>query len=80
MDFDDPRANLAFRNLVRARGEAGDRAADGHVPQGKASTSRVTRAQIRNGSNGATWPLTATQLGRLSKDTPLWFYILREAG
>jgi hypothetical protein len=42
--------------------------------------TRLTRAQIRDGNNGAELDgLTQTQREALLKDTPLWFYILREA-
>ena len=40
----------------------------------------LTKAQIRDGSGGATLEtLTKKQLARVVTDTPLWFYILREA-
>ena len=40
----------------------------------------LTKAQIRNGNNGAELDrLTAAQREALVKNTPLWFYILREA-
>ena len=42
--------------------------------------TRLTNAQIRDGSNGATLGgLTQAQRDALLKNTPLWFYILREA-
>jgi Animal haem peroxidase len=80
--FDDPRANLAFRNLTRARMV---RLATGQQMatflQGKGvNLTKLTKAQIRNGSNGADLSLlTQAQLDAFLRDTPLWFYILREA-
>ena len=42
--------------------------------------TKLTSAQIRNGNNGADLSaLTQAQRQALVKDTPLWFYILREA-
>jgi hypothetical protein len=42
--------------------------------------TKLTRAQIRNGNNGSDLDsLTTTQRDALLRDTPLWFYILREA-
>ena len=42
--------------------------------------TKLTAAQIREGKNGATLEdLTQTQRVNLVKDTPLWFYVLREA-
>ena len=42
--------------------------------------TKLTAAQIRDGSNGATLgSLTTTQRDALISKTPLWFYILREA-
>ena len=42
--------------------------------------TKLTSAQIRNGKNGADLiGLTQAQRQALVKDTPLWFYILREA-
>ncbi len=42
--------------------------------------TKLTNAQIRDGSNGADLSgLTQAQRTALVKDTPLWFYILREA-
>ena len=40
----------------------------------------LTKAQIRNGKNGAELDgLTASQRDGLATNTPLWFYVLREA-
>ena len=42
--------------------------------------TKLTKAQIRDGNNGADLgALTQTQREAFLKDTPLWFYILREA-
>ena len=80
--FNDPRANLAFRNLTRAkmvRLATGQQMAT--FLQGKGVTlTKLTSAQIRDGNNGADLDaLTQPQRAALLKDTPLWFYILREA-
>jgi hypothetical protein len=79
---DDPRANLAFRNLTRAkmvRLATGQQMATFLKNRGVTLT-KLTQAQIRTGNNGATLGnLTQAQRAALVKDTPLWFYILREA-
>jgi hypothetical protein len=42
--------------------------------------TRLTQAQIRDGSNGAPLDeLTQPQRAALLQNTPLWFYVLREA-
>jgi hypothetical protein len=42
--------------------------------------SKLTKAQIRDGNDGADLgSLTTAQRNKLLTDTPLWFYILREA-
>jgi hypothetical protein len=42
--------------------------------------AKLTKAQIRDGKNGAKLDhLTGPQRDALLKDTPLWFYILRES-
>lgn len=80
--FDDPRANLAFRNLTRARMvnlATGQQMARFLRARGVRVT-RLTSAQIRDGRNGARLDrLTAAQRAALLRDTPLWFYVLREA-
>ena len=44
------------------------------------NVTKLTNAQIRDGKNGAKLDaLTQAQRAALLKDTPLWFYILREA-
>jgi hypothetical protein len=79
---DDPTRNLAFRNLTRARMvklATGQQMATFLRNKG-VNLTRLTRPQIRNGRNGADLDsLTNTQRDALLRDTPLWFYILREA-
>jgi hypothetical protein len=42
--------------------------------------TKLTNAQIRDGRNGASLAgLTGPQRAAFLRDTPLWFYILREA-
>ncbi len=42
--------------------------------------TKLTNAQIRDGSNGADLGgLTQPQRAKVLQDTPLWFYLLREA-
>jgi hypothetical protein len=42
--------------------------------------TKLTKAQIRDGKNGADLGgLTQAQRQAVLKDTPLWFYVLREA-
>jgi Animal haem peroxidase len=78
----DPRRNLAFRNLTRARMV---RLATGQQMmtfiKGKGvNLTKLTKTQIRDGKNGADLSLlTQSQRDKFLKDTPLWFYILREA-
>jgi heme peroxidase len=78
----DPRANLAFRNLTRAgmvRLATGQQMATFLKGKG-VNLTKLTKAQIRDGKNGAKLDhLTGPQRDALLKDTPLWFYILREA-
>jgi hypothetical protein len=73
--------NLAFRNLTRAkmvRLATGQQMAT--FLNARAPLTRLTKAQIRNGNNGVDLGgLTQPQRENLLKDTPLWFYILREA-
>jgi hypothetical protein len=77
-----PRANLAFRNLTRARMvrlATGQQMARFLRNKGVAVTT-LTNAQIRDGNGGAELDgLTQAQRAALLRDTPLWFYILREA-
>src|SRR4051794_28583932 len=80
--FDDPRGNLAFRNLTRARMltlATGQQMAAFLQSRGVTLTA-LTQAQIRDGNGGAKLGgLTAAQHTALLKNTPLWFYVLREA-
>ncbi|MGA9746894.1 MAG: heme peroxidase family protein [Nocardioides sp.] len=80
--FNDPRANLAFRNLVRGgmvRLASGQQMAEFLRARGVAVTT-LTRAQILQGKNGATLEdLTSAEKDALAERTPLWFYVLREA-
>ena len=76
------RGDLAFRNLRRARMV---RLATGQQMvtflKGKGVTlTRLTRPQLRNGKNGASLDgLAPGQRDGLLTNTPLWFYVLREA-
>jgi len=80
--FPADEANLAFRNLTRARMvklATGQQMATFLKNKGVTLT-KLTAAQIRDGKDGATLEgLTTTQRAAFLKDTPLWFYILREA-
>ncbi|HYJ67610.1 MAG TPA: heme peroxidase family protein [Nocardioidaceae bacterium] len=75
-------ANLAFRNLTRARMV---RLATGQQMatflKGKGVTlTKLTKAQIRDGNKGATLDgFTQGQREAFLQNTPLWFYVLREA-
>jgi hypothetical protein len=75
-------ANLAFRNLTRAhmvKLATGQQMATFLKNKG-VNLTKLTTAQIRDGLNGATLEgLTEVQRTALLADTPLWFYILREA-
>ncbi len=77
-----PEANLAVRNLTRARMV---RLATGQQMQAFVSGKGVnapalTEAQIAEGRNGAELDnLTPAQRSTFVAKTPLWFYILREA-
>ena len=82
MPFDDKRRNLAFRNLMRARMvklATGQQMATFMKNRG-VNVTKLTKAQIRDGKNGADLSLlTQSQREAFLKDTPLWFYVLREA-
>jgi hypothetical protein len=75
-------ANLAFRNLTRARMV---RLATGQqmvtfLKSKGVTLTKLTNAQVRDGNNGADLgAFTQAQRAAVLKDTPLWFYILREA-
>jgi hypothetical protein len=80
--FNDVRRNLAFRNLTRARMvklATGQQMANFMKNHG-VNVTKLTKAQIRDGNNGADLGnLTQAQREAVLKDTPLWFYVLREA-
>jgi hypothetical protein len=80
--FDDPHANLAFRNLTRARMvrlATGQQMARFLRSKG-VSLQPLTRRQIREGRDGVDLDtLTAAQRDAVLRHTPLWFYVLREA-
>jgi hypothetical protein len=75
-------ANLAFRNLMRARMvklATGQQMVSFLKSKG-VGLKGLTRAEIREGDNGAKLDgLTATQRDNVLTNTPLWFYVLREA-
>ena len=74
--------NLAFRNLTRARMvklATGQQMATFLKNKGVALT-KLTSAQVRDGNNGAVLDgLAGQQRDAVIANTPLWFYILREA-
>jgi len=80
--FTGVEANLAFRNLTRAnmvRLATGQQMVTFLRSKGVAIT-KLTKAQLRDGAGGADLGgLTQAQRERVLTDTPLWFYILREA-
>jgi hypothetical protein len=80
--FNDKRRNLAFRNLMRARMvklATGQQMATFMKNKG-VNLTKLTKKQIREGKNGADLSLlTQSQREAFLKDTPLWFYVLREA-
>jgi hypothetical protein len=80
--FPPAERNLAFRNLERARMvrlATGQQMATFLKSKGVTLT-KLTAQQIRDGNGGTTLEdLTQPQRAALLKDTPLWFYILREA-
>ena len=75
----DIRRNLAFRNLVRARmvGLATGQEVAAHIMKLVPGVVALTPAQILGNDLGA---LSKALRDELSAGTPLWFYILREAG
>jgi hypothetical protein len=80
--FPADEANLAFRNLTRAkmvRLATGQQMATFLKSKGVTLT-KLTKAQIRDGNKGAKLEaLTQRQRVALLNNTPLWFYLLREA-
>ncbi len=80
--FDDPHANLAFRNLTRARmvNLATGQQMVRFLRRHGVSVRALTGVQLRDGRGGASLRrLTDAQRRALLRDTPLWFYVLREA-
>jgi hypothetical protein len=75
-------SNLAFRNLTRAQMV---KLATGQqmvrfLRNKGVNLTKLTHGQIRDGRNGADLDaLTQTQRTAVIRNTPLWFYILREA-
>jgi hypothetical protein len=80
--FDDPRRNLAFRNLTRGsmlKLASGQQMA-AHLTSLGVAVAPLTETQLLRGRRGArlaSLPDNAKE--RLVTQTPLWFYILREA-
>lgn len=75
-------ANLAFRNLTRARmvNLATGQQMAGFLTSKGVSLTSLTAAQIRDGNKGANLDgLTQPQRRALVTNTPLWFYVLRAA-
>ncbi|GAA1940754.1 peroxidase family protein [Nocardioides hwasunensis] len=79
------RANLAFRNLVRARmlQLASGQQMAALLRANGVPVATLTKAQLRDGAGGRSSAqldtLTAAQRDAFLADTPLWFYVLREA-
>ena len=80
---EDPRSNLAFRNLTRARMlklASGPQMARFLAESCGVKLDGLTRRQILKGENGAALDeLGSERKDALAERTPLWFYILREA-
>jgi hypothetical protein len=78
----DPQRNLAFRNLTRARMvrlATGQQMATFMKSKG-VNVTRLKKAQIRDGKGGVVLDtLSSKQRTAVLTNTPLWFYILREA-
>lgn len=80
--LNDPRANLAFRNLARAKMVklATGQQMVAFLKKRGVNLAGLKKAQLQNGANGADLSaLTAAQRAAFLKNTPLLFYILREA-
>ena len=74
--------DLAFRNFARAKmvGLATGQQMAAFLRRNGVNVKTLTRAQLRDGKNGAVLDdLTQAQRQAFLKDTPLWFYVLREA-
>jgi hypothetical protein len=80
--FSRAEGDLAFRNLTRAKMvtlATGQQMAT-FLKNNGVNLTKLTAAQIREGNNGATLDdLTTAQRTKVAQDTPLWFYLLREA-
>jgi hypothetical protein len=78
----DPTRNLAFRNLMRARMvrlATGQQMAAFCRSRG-VDVKTLTRPQLRDGRGGADLGgIPKAQRQALLRDTPLWFYVLRES-
>ena len=78
----DPRRNLAFRNLTRARMvrlATGQQMATFMKSRG-VNFPKLKKAQLRDGKGGVVLDtLSQKQRDAVLTNTPLWFYILREA-
>jgi len=75
-------ANLAFRNLARAKMVklATGQGMVQHLASRGVAVTPLTKAQIRDGNGGASLAaLSADQRAAFTERTPLWFYVLREA-
>jgi Animal haem peroxidase len=80
--FPPAEANLALRNLIRAKMVklATGQQMVAFMKSKGVNVTKLTNAQIRDGNNGADLSgLTSAQLPLLIQRTPLWFYILRES-
>jgi Animal haem peroxidase len=80
--FNDPRANLAFRNLTRAKmvNLATGQQMVAFLRNRGVTLTKLTNPQLRDGRGGAALDaLTPTQRTAFLRNTPLWFYVLREA-
>jgi hypothetical protein len=77
-----PQRNLAIRNLLRAKMvQLGTGQQMVRFLRNKGvNVTKLTDRQIRDGRNGADLgDLTQAQRRAVVRDTPLWFYVLREA-
>lgn len=76
-DFPEIQRNLAFRNLTRANMV---HLATGQQMAKLFDATRLTETQIIDGKDGAALAgLSTDQKKAVAANTPLWFYILREA-
>ena len=76
------RRDLAFRNLRRAKmvGLATGQQMAGFLSSSGVALTRLARTQLRDGNGGAELDgLIQSQRRALLDNTPLWFYVLREA-